>query len=420
MRLLIGIGLLVAFSASLTMAGFAAYNLLRHRALPATAWAVLCVVVFVGQCAAGTYAARSQAPVSAGAPVTLASPAAASPRRPAPATSPSPVAADPCSAPSAALSIELPVADFGRIAVDAATCHVFVSSPASNEVVVLDYGGRVVGTIADEYGAGALAVGGSTLYVALTGTGSIDEVDTRALTRTKTLAAGLVKPNDLVLAGHRLWTTTGECGNFDVQLASVDVTSGAVATFKLGGSSALSYCMAFASDYGAGRIVAWDPGLEPADVATIDVSGAVPSVVQSQHEVQLGFVRDIALTPAGDRFVTAAGAPYEFDEWNVRDLQQDGVIYPGAAYPTAVAATPAGSGLVAVGISRSNGPPVEVYAVGRPAAIAEMASTGSDADLLYPRGLAFSGDGREVFAVTGAAPGAASSVWLNLLPIPQG
>ena len=44
----------------------------------------------------------------------------------------------------------LGVTSFGRILVDAATSHVFVSSPGSSSIIVLDYSGTIVKTITGE------------------------------------------------------------------------------------------------------------------------------------------------------------------------------------------------------------------------------------------------------------------------------
>ncbi len=73
----------------------------------------------------------------------------------------------------------LPVSGFGRIVVDGASKKVFVSSPRSSAIVVLDFSGRIVRTITDEPGADAMVVIGSVLYVSLTTAGAIDAIDTK-------------------------------------------------------------------------------------------------------------------------------------------------------------------------------------------------------------------------------------------------
>src|SRR2546430_11828689 len=65
----------------------------------------------------------------------------------------------------------LGVTSFGRILVDPATAHVFVSSPGSSEIFVLDYNGTVVKTITGEAGAWGMGPRGTTPYVGLTPAG---------------------------------------------------------------------------------------------------------------------------------------------------------------------------------------------------------------------------------------------------------
>ena len=186
--------------------------------------------------------------------------------------------------------------------VDASTSHVFVSSPQSSVIVVLDFSGNIVRTITDEPGADAMVVIGSVLYVTLTTAGAIDEIDTGTLSKIRTLTTGLVSAADLVAAGGRLWTTTGPCANWSTQLVSVDLISGTKKAFKLPMDSSLSYCAAFAAnDHATNRILAWDKGLEPATVSVIDVSTGAPVLTQSAREDRLGNLKDMALTRDGAR-----------------------------------------------------------------------------------------------------------------------
>src|SRR5207302_7815084 len=122
-----------------------------------------------------------------------------------PRVDPAPIAAA-SQAPVVASSVVLPVQNFGRVLVDSSHSHVFVSSPASNEIVVLDFDGNVVKQIQGEAGADAMVVDGTTLYVTLLAVGAVDEIDTGSLSRVETLASGLIRPNDLVMARGRLWT----------------------------------------------------------------------------------------------------------------------------------------------------------------------------------------------------------------------
>src|SRR5207245_7850696 len=149
-------------------------------------------------------------------------------------------------------------------------------------------------------------VDGSTLYVALTTSGSIDVIDTQTLTRARTLASGLVKPRDLVIAGGRLWTTSGECTQFTMQLASVDPATGKVTTFDADRSTNLGYCAAFATTNKTQTfIVAWDSGLHPGSITVLDVSSGKPVVVTSKRAENLGNLIESSIKPGEAEHTTS-------------------------------------------------------------------------------------------------------------------
>src|SRR3989442_3223391 len=238
----------------------------------------------------------------------------------------------------------LGITSFGRILVDAANSHVFVSSYGNSQIVVLDYSGTIVKTITGEAGAYGMALSGGTLYVALSTGGAIDRIDTTTLLETSPLVSGIVHPTDLVLAGSRLWATSGNCGTWGaVSLVSVDPAAATPTVVPYPSAftvnNGLSYCAAFASNPASNPnlLLAWDLGLSPADITSFDVSSGSPVQVTTAHETALGNLTDVAVNPDGTHFVTASGSPYEFDEWTVSSLGQDGVVYPANAYPTAVA-----------------------------------------------------------------------------------
>jgi hypothetical protein len=407
MRFIAGLLLALALSGAVVAAGFGAFNAFKGRRRASLVWAVTALALFVGQCGVSQLTSPSRPNANAQLAVK-------------PTTSPalitSPTSTRP-TAPAQPGTTALSVSGFGRIAVDAATGHVFVSSPQSSAVVVLDFSGRIVRTITDEPGADAMVVIGSVLYVTLTTAGAIDAIDTKKLSRIRTLTSGLVSPTDLVAAGGRLWTTTGPCGQWSTQLVSVDLDSGMRHTFKLPVESSLSYCTAFAAnDRASNLILAWSMGLEPATVSVIDVSTGSPVFVLSAHEERLGNLKDVAFTRDRTRFITASGAPYEFDEWNLTDLAQDGVIYPSGPYPVAVAVTASGKEAMAGGLWEPYGQDVYEYAVGWPSTALQGRHMGSNTNQVYGRGLAFSVDGSSLFVVTGDQTPGSNIVTFNVIP----
>jgi len=293
----------------------------------------------------------------------------------------------------------LPVTTFGHMVVDPMTGHVFISSPDANAIVVLDYFANIVRTIPNEAGADGMVVSGSSLYVALTTAGAIDEISTTGLSRRRTLVSGLEQPADLVMAGGRLWTTTGACTNFSTQLVSIDPLTGAMDMYPAPPNSNLSYCMEFAGSAALRNVLlAWDIGLSPATITEIDVSTGAPVALVSRREDILGNLQDIAITPDGSAFITASGAPYEFDEWRMSDLMQDGVIYPGVPYPISVAVNQAGT--IAGGLYSPTGWTLREYRLGRPDYLYSGAF-GTQTNQLFARGLSFTPDGSRLLVVTG-------------------
>jgi hypothetical protein len=294
----------------------------------------------------------------------------------------------------------LPVTTFGHMVVDPKTKHVFVSSPEGSAIVVLDYSANIVRTISNEAGADGMVVSGTSLYVALSTPGAIDEISTTQLSKIRTVTSGLVQPADLALAGGRLWTTTGACANWSTELVSVDLVTGATKTYPAPASSNLSYCAAFAGSPALPNLLlAWDHGLSPATITEIDVSTGEPVVVVSRREEPLGNLQGIAITSDGSLFITASGAPYEFDEWRVSDLAEDGVIYPGMPYPIAVAVN--GDGKIACALWLPTGWTLREYLVGRPDHYLYSGAFGSQTNLVFARGLAFTPDGSRLLVVTG-------------------
>src|SRR5580765_1147964 len=78
-------------------------------------------------------------------------------------------------------SVALGATGFGSIAVDDANGHVFVSGPAANQVLVFDFDGNLVKTIPNVYGAGAMVVHGTSLYVVARNVGAVEAIDLSTL-----------------------------------------------------------------------------------------------------------------------------------------------------------------------------------------------------------------------------------------------
>lgn len=312
------------------------------------------------------------------------------------------VAVVPARASSPLLGVTSLPTGFADIAVDSATQRVFVSSPDSNSVTVLDLTGTVQASLSVP-SAGALFVDGSTLYVASRASaGAIDRFDTASLAPLPPLGAGTLSfPGPLVKAGGLLWTTTGGCygGGSSTRLASVDPASGTTTVQPYNGS--LSYCpFLFTSPTDPNLVLGFEPGVSPTSITRLDVSSG--SAVQSGWFFSNNSnSQDGAVLPDGKTFALASGSPYQIQTFSVDPLQESGVVYPSGSYPDAVAVTAANGGELAAGRDAAYDPDIDVYRLGNPSSRLLSYDFGSSSDTLKPGGLAFSPDGTRLFAVSG-------------------
>jgi hypothetical protein len=335
------------------------------------------------------------------------------------------VASPPQSADAAVTTVDLGLSNFGRILVDPLKSIIFVSSPGSDSIVVTDLSGNIITTITGESGADAMTIVGSTLYVVLRTAGAIDRIDITTLKETSMLVTGLVSPQDLTYAHGLLWTTTGACASWSTQLASVDPSAltPSVTTYSsaFNVNNGLSYCAQFATNhtFNPDFFVAWDWGIGPATLTSFDVSSGSPVQGASKWESILGNLQDVAINPDQTHLITASGAPYEFDEWNVSDRTADGVVYPANPYPTAVDTSAGNLGVMVGGLDGIYANDLYSYPIGHPStqlAIVDFGGPSDGFNTVPGRGVAISPDGLTSYAITS---GTGAQVLLNLVPIPS-
>jgi WD40 repeat protein len=153
----------------------------------------------------------------------------------------------------------------------------------------------------------------------------------------------------------------------------------------------------------------------PADTYVEDVADpSNPSQLAYQRDVGGG---DIVITPDGATLLTSSSG--EVDGYSLPSLSQAGV-YPTDDYPNAVAVSPDGT-KIAGGSMAFYDKDVFVFNSGNSTPVRTY-DFGSTTDLLCPRGLAFSADGRSVYAVGHCSPSAPSAApvlrVLSALPAP--
>lgn len=312
------------------------------------------------------------------------------------ALSPAPAVASP--------STSLGSAGFGSMAVDDAGQHVFVSQPAGNDVQEYDFQGNLLATIPNVSGAYGMTIDGGVLYVAESTAGAIVQIPLASTPLTpSTVATGLTDPTWLVDTGGKLWAAEQSPEGFGA-VASVDPATGAVGT--LTNMQIYDPDLAVSPGDPNTLFVAAD-GLSPGAVYRYDVSTSTPTLVASNTFPDQDNIEGLAVSPDGTRLVPASGWPYEFEELSATTLQPDGTVYPGAAYPAAVAVST--SGLLAAGLFGYDSPDIMVYPLGTQAASFTTTIAPSNGFGEVARhGLALSADGSWLFVVA-APPGNSTS-----------
>jgi Bacterial Ig-like domain (group 3) len=297
---------------------------------------------------------------------------------------------------AAGVSVPLGPIGFGSVVVDDTNGHVFVSGPAANELLVFDFGGNLVTTIPNIYGAAAMVVHGPSLYVVERSTGAIEAIDLGTLTDSGPVATGLNAPGWLAFAGGRLWVSLNGTYGW-AQLASVAL-DGTVTVFPTS-----YYAPDLATSQGdPDTLYVAEDGLSPGAVYRLDVSSGSPVATAANGSTDQSNIEQLAVSPDGTRVIPASGFPYYFEELAAATLAPDGIVYPGQPYPSAVAVSPGRGGLVATGLDNGySSPDISVFPLGLPQAIFTATTQDSSGTAnVVPHGLALSGDGVLLFAVT--------------------
>jgi DNA-binding beta-propeller fold protein YncE len=292
-----------------------------------------------------------------------------------------------------AAATTLPLTNYGDMVVDSAHGHVFVTGGFGNSsVVVLNFNGTIEQTITGQEGAAGMVIdeSTSTLFVALSESTQISRISTETLSEVGRLSvAPGPAPYFLASAGGRLWFSG--CGD-SPGFASITPAGTDLRQYE-GGCAAITSSptdpslLAVAGIGGSPAIISiYDVSTDP---PSLEVSSAPPGDVFGPSNLQ-----DIAMMPDGLGLLVACAYPYFHQAVSLSDLTRL-VKYESGAYPHAVAASPDGQ-YVAGGINDYYGSDVFIFESGASTAtrVHQFHPTAS----LYPRGLAFSPNGRKVFA----------------------
>lgn len=320
-------------------------------------------------------------------------------------------------------TVALPISSYSHMLLDPAHQHIFISSAASNTILVTDYSGQTVATIANEPGADGLAVSGdgSTVYAALSTGDAISAISTSTLAESARYATGTgTDPAYVAYAGGRIWFGYGN-QYLQSGIGSIDPST-TPATVTLNATKDSSVAWAGAPVLTAspnGELVAGDPNVESTTMASYDVSSGTATVLAAPRSLNsaaynylsTGVMRAMQITPDGKDVVVATGAPYYHMIFQVSDLSIVGE-YPTTYYPNSVSI--ASNGTVATGVD-SGTPTVALFAPGGTTPLRTYSNFGAYLGLAND-GLAITPDGSDLFAVTTDVYG--NTVTLNIITDP--
>jgi hypothetical protein len=289
---------------------------------------------------------------------------------------------------------------FGRLAVDGVRGRVFVSEPEAGAVAELDSQGDLLRTISGLPGAYGLAIGGNYLYIAAQKVGSIARIDLGSPSPSaQTFVSGLPNPTWLAVAANRLWVGTAPQATGDSSIIAIDLSTGAQQSFGNGAFYGADFATSPADP---DALYMAEAEVDPEPLHRYDISTFPPRETASNPGYRNGPPGGMALSSDGSRLEGADGGDDAFQELCSQTLQPDGVVYPGAYFPAAVATS--ATGILATGLGSYNSPNLAAYRIG--VTTPYWTATTPSEDGIHDAGVAIAPDGSTLYAaVDGTAPG---------------
>jgi DNA-binding beta-propeller fold protein YncE len=300
--------------------------------------------------------------------------------------------------PATATSSPLPLPAFGDIVVDQAHKHIFISGGRSaNSVLVLDFSGRVLKKIDNQFGATGLVLSedNKTLYVAQAAGDAVSAVSTDKFIETTRYPTGAQTcPTHLARTGSLVWFGYGCDDTWNGRIGKLDVAATPPITLDQQGDALFQRAPLVSSNgAAAGPVVAGQLELSLSNVHVYSVAGATLAP-GAAGEVVGSNLTAVAVSPDGLSVYTASGSRDHVAAFATHDLSGRG-SYSTGAYPNAVAPTGDGK-YVATGAYTSRIKAVTVFEVGETVPAKTFSLDGS---VLANRGLAWSADNQRLFAV---------------------
>jgi hypothetical protein len=323
------------------------------------------------------------------------------------------------SIPAAAAAAEADLGDigFGAVVVDNAPEHVLVSGPTANVVDVLSFSGELIASIPNIDGARGMVIKGHTLFVAESTAGAVAEINLKTLAVAKSpLVTGLHNPRWLAVTGGALWITTGS-GHGWGGLATVNLASHELRQFEEDAYYEPDLATTRADH---NELFVASDGVSPGSIYRLNVSSGAPVVTMSGTGLNQENIEGLVVSPSGARVIPASGWPYDFEELSADTLKPDGIVYPGEAYPAAVAVSGRRSNLLATGLFATRGPDILVDPIGGTTPIFEATTYSSgETHSIAPHGLALSANGKALFAAH-FSDVYEDETWLSVFEVPAG
>jgi hypothetical protein len=277
----------------------------------------------------------------------------------------------------------------------------FVSSgTAGSSVEVYSTAGTHLSSIT---GAGAsgmvVSPDGSDVYVALANSDKIIEIDASSRTQVESFTVDSC-PSSLAFAAGRLFYSYG-CSSGSPAAVGVSSIDPAGSTTPVQGLTNLTGDAPMIR--GAGSTLVVSHANDEVSSETAGTDGSLTPIAESTGRDE--GPTDMAITSDGARVAVVAGAPYNVYTYSLATMDQD-LVYPGVAYPQAVAADPDGN-YIAGGFESYDttailyGEDTSTVKWERFTATANPStwSDGTSFDEMIPQTLTFSSDGSHVFGL---------------------
>jgi hypothetical protein len=308
---------------------------------------------------------------------------------------------------------------------DPAHDELFISQGSSslNNIIVTNLQGEKVATIGGQDGVMGIALSqdGSTLYAALSGDHAVSAISTSTLEQTASYPIGDGNtPQDVAVQAGKVWVSYNTGVDGEAAIGDINLTA-SPPTFET--QAATSGCLVgqpcwysapelAADSDDSGVLVAMEPGQDPAEDASFDVlTDPITLTALDEDDIGCGDAGDLAVVPGGAEFLLAcqasptSGAP-EYDTANLSEQGSYAVVSPNAVATDA-------SGDVAIGaVAAGGGSAIYIYQPGSetPLNTVTLGPFGASA----ARGLAWSPNGSQLFAVLTTNPVTASQVTYGL------